>query len=301
MKFLSFLLILVCALYMSITCAEEVAITMDDPNCGSPAFLSLDERDQRILTVLKKNHVQAAYFVVGACVDNTEGKKFLQRWDRQGILLGNHTYSHKSINELSEEQYQADTLKNEKLLHSYSHYKNIFRFPYLKEGDTQTKRDSFRNFLRQHHYEWGSVTIDASDWYISSRLEKRLLENPNADIQPYKKYYLEHIWDRAQYYDALAKKVIGRSPKHTLLVHHNVLNALFLYDLIQMFRDKGWKVIDADEAFKDPIFKQTPDIIPAGESLIWGLAKETHLYDDQLRYPGEDESYEKEAMDKLGL
>ena len=60
-------------------------------------------------------------------------------------------------------------------------------------------------------------------------------------------------------------------------------------------------MIDADEAFKDPIFKQTPDIIPAGESLIWGLAKETHLYDDQLRYPGEDESYEKEAMDKLGL
>ena len=89
-------------------------------------------------------------------------------------------------------------------------------------------------FLRQHHYEWGSVTIDASDWYISSRLEKRLLENPNADIQPYKKYYLEHIWDRAQYYDALAKKVTGRSPKHTLLVHHNLLNALFLDDLIQI-------------------------------------------------------------------
>ena len=51
-----------------------------------------------------------------------------------------------------------------------------------------------------------SVTIDASDWYISNRLEKRLAQNSNTDIVPYKKYYLEHIWNRAQYYDNLAKR-----------------------------------------------------------------------------------------------
>jgi hypothetical protein len=79
------------------------------------------------------------------------------------------------------------------------------------------------------------------------------------------------------------------------------LNAFFLDDVIQMFKDKGWKVINADEAFQDPIFKMLPNTLPAGESLIWALAKQTGRYNDKLRYPGEDESYEKEAMDKLGL
>jgi hypothetical protein len=202
---------------------------------------------------------------------------------------------------VSVEEYELDTLRNENLLRSYSHYEKILRFPYLKEGDTIAKRDAFRDFLHANHYKFGSVTIDASDWYISNRLEKRLAEDPNADITPYKKYYLEHMWDRAQYYDNLAKEVIGRSPKHTLLMHHNLLNALFLDDLIQMFKEKGWEVINADDAFRDPIFKMTPNILPAGESLIWALAKETGRYEDKLRYPGEDESYEKDAMDKLGL
>lgn len=281
--------------------AQEVAITIDDPNCGDPVFFSHEERDQKILTALKKHHLKAAFFVIGACVDTKEGKTFLQRWNDEGILLGNHTYSHKSINDVSEKQYEADTLKNEKLLQSYSHYKNIFRFPYLKEGNTIAKRDAFREFLHKNHYAFGSVTIDASDWYISSRLEKRLTGNPNADITLYRKYYLEHMWNRAQYYDSLAKEVVGRSPKHILLMHHNLLNALFLDDLIQMFKSRGWKVIDADKAFQDPIFNLTPNILPAGESLIWAIAKETGRYDNKLRYPAESDFYEKAAMDRLGL
>jgi hypothetical protein len=62
--------------------------------------------------------------------------------------------------------FENDTLKNEKLLMIYKNYKNILRFPYLKEGNTIAKRNKFRIFLSQHHYVNGSVTIDASDWYI---------------------------------------------------------------------------------------------------------------------------------------
>jgi hypothetical protein len=44
-----------------------------------------------------------------------------------------------------------------------------------------------------------------------------------------------------------------------------------------------------------------PKIVPAGESLIWALAKETGKFDKVLRYPGEDSEYENAKMDKLGL
>jgi len=70
---------------------------------------------------------------------------------------------------------------------------------------------------------------------------------------------------------------------------------------LDMFESKGWKLIDAEEAFKDPVFAATPNIVPAGESIIWALAKETGKFDKLLRYPGEDSEYENAKMDKLGL
>ena len=53
-------------------------------------------------------------------------------------------------------------------------------------------------------------------------------------------------------------------------------------------------------AFEDPVFLKEPQTLPAGESLIWALAKETGKFNDRLRYPGEDDTYEK-PMDALNL
>jgi hypothetical protein len=79
------------------------------------------------------------------------------------------------------------------------------------------------------------------------------------------------------------------------------VTALFLDDLLQMFEKKGWKLINAERAFKDPVFKKFPNVVPAGESIIWSLAKESGKFENELRYPAEDERYEKQKMDKLGL
>ncbi|CAM1340626.1 hypothetical protein [Tenacibaculum aestuarii] len=70
-------------------------------------------------------------------------------------------------------------------------------------------------------------------------------------------------------------------------------------DLIQLFKEKGWKVISSQEAYTDPIYTITP--INAGESLIYSLAKDSKKFEGKLRYPAEDSRYEKEKMDKLGL
>ena len=107
--------------------------------------------------------------------------------------------------------------------------------------------------------------------------------------------------DRATYYNELAKDLLGRQIKHTLLIHHNLLNALFFNDLINMFKEKGWEFVDVSEAYQDEIYSKFPNTLPAGESIIWSLAKESCKYDSLLRYPGEDERYEKDKMDKLGL
>jgi hypothetical protein len=60
-------------------------------------------------------------------------------------------------------------------------------------------------------------------------------------------------------------------------------------------------LIDAKDAFKDPIFSAEPKVVPAGESIVWSLAKENGTIAKSLRYPAEDGEYETERMNKLGL
>lgn len=281
--------------------ASEVAITIDDFNLKDGPLMTLKEKDERILNILEKNQVEIALFVIAGVLDRPLTKERLAIWDRTNHIIANHTYTHAFYRRLSFQEFSQEMWKADGVLSQYNNFQRYFRFPALKEGNTREKRDQMRAFLKARGYSQGYVTIDTSDWYINNRLISRLTQNLTTDLKPYRDFYLKHIWDRAEFYDGLSQKVLGRSVKHTLLIHHNLLNALFLSDLIEMFRSKGWKIISAREAFQDPVFRLEPNIVPAGESILWGLAKEAGRFNDMLRYPGEDGEYEKEPMDKLGL
>ncbi|HEX6718395.1 MAG TPA: polysaccharide deacetylase family protein [Pyrinomonadaceae bacterium] len=283
--------------------APQFSITMDDFNWQNPVKLSAAERNQSILDTLHSHSIKAALFVVGRNIEADEGKQLLSAWDKAGHMIGNHTYSHRNYNSSSTivADYEQDILRAEALLKNFSTFRKCFRFPALKEGDTAAKRDAMRAFLAQHGYRVGHVTVDNSDWAIDQRLTARLKKDPSADVKPYRDFYMEHMWARAEYYDTLAHRVLGRPVKHTVLVHFNLLNGLFLNDLIAMLKSKGWQPIDAEEAFRDPVFSAKPNILPAGESIVWSLAKEKGTIAKSLRYPAEDGEYENARMDKLGL
>ncbi len=283
--------------------ASEVSFTVDDPEVSESPIYNVKERNDKILEAFSKYNIQSALFVCGKRIDNPEGKILLETWNKSGHLIANHSYSHHYYNSknISFETYLEDFLKVEPLISKYKNFTRLYRFPYLKEGDSTEKRDQMRLALEKNNYRQGHVTIDASDWYIDSRLRERLKIDPKTDLKPYKDFYLKHMWNRSIFYSNLAKKVYRREIKHTILIHHNLLNALFLKDLIQMFKNNGWKIISAKEAFNDSIYQLQPNIIPAGESIVWASAKETGKFENILRYPAEDGKYEKTEMDELGL
>ena len=280
----------------------QISITMDDFNWQNAVYQSAVARNRSILSTLNAHSIKAALFVVGRNVESEEGQQLLDEWNKAGHLIGNHTYSHQNLNSPSMklETYTADIAKAETLLKTFSRFQKYFRFPMLNEGDTAAKRDGVRTFLSEHGYRVGHVTIDTSDWVITSRLSDRLAKDPSADVKPFRDFYLEHMWDRAQYYDSLARRVLGRPVKHTILMHYNLLNGLVLGDLIEMFKSKGWKFIDASEALADPVFSAKPEVLPAGESIVWALAKANGTI-ASLKYPAEDGNDVVEQMKKLGL
>lgn len=281
----------------------QIAITMDDPQVKPAYGLSAVEVNRRILDALEKHKIKAGLFVCGMRVDSQDGKQLLSTWNDAGHMLGNHSYSHLFLHsqKVTLAAYCDDIAKGEAVISGYSQFQKRFRHPFFKEGDTAEKRDGVRKFLADRGYRHGRATIDASDWAIDDRLTKRVAKDSTADLAPYRKFYLDHLWERAQFYDDLAVKALGRRPAHTLLVHHRLLNALFLGDVLDMFQKRGWEPISAEKAYNDPIYQKQPNILPAGESLVWALAKETGKFESVLRYPGEDDVYENPKMDASGL
>lgn len=280
---------------------SQISITLDDFVLFDVPAMSAAERNRRILDALRRERLQAAMFVAGRYVNTDEKRAHLRAWSDAGHIIANHSFSHLHYPSVSFAEFSADMMRGEAVIRDFPQFRKMFRFPFLKEGDTVEKRDGMRAFLREHEYRNGHVTIDASDWYVDERLRRRLTQNPRAPLAPYRRFYLAHLWERAQFYDRLAQQVLGRKIKHTLLLHHNVINGLFLGDVLRMFKTRGWRLVDADVAFADAVFASQPNTLPAGESLVWALAKETGRFERTLRYPGEDSVYERVRMDRLNL
>lgn len=280
-----------------------ISLTMDDPNIYFESRMKWQEANKRILSALEDHKLKAALFVCGKRIDQPEAKGLVAQWDDAGHLICNHSYSHLMFTDpaITYDQFSSDFLRNEPLIAPYRHRTQLFRYPFLKEGDTAEKRDRFRALLKSNGYKVGHVTVDASDWYVNQRIAERMEKDHQAKLEPYRDYLVAHLLDRAAFYRQLSVEVVGREIPHTLLIHYSYMNALFLSNVLQAFEQVGWQWIDADRAYRDPVFQREPQILPAGESLVWALAKEGGRFNDRLRYPGEDGEYEKAKMDALGL
>jgi peptidoglycan/xylan/chitin deacetylase (PgdA/CDA1 family) len=163
----------------------QVAITMDDFTWSANTVrLTGDERNRAILAALQALSLKAALFVRASNIEAYQGKALLKSWDTAGHLIANHTYSHWSYNDpqMTSTAFEQDILRAERLLKDFPRFRKLFRFPFLKEGDTAAKRDAMRSFLAAHGYRTGHVTIDTSDWVVDDRLRKRLTKDPAADL-----------------------------------------------------------------------------------------------------------------------
>lgn len=277
------------------------SITIDDFNLSTGPVRYRAARSRAVLDALTGVGIKAGGFVAGKYIDDAAGRELLGSWAEEGHLIGNHTYSHAWHGGANPPNLGADIDRCAALIAPYATTRPLFRFPYLAEGRTPETRDRMRAALQERGLSNAHVTIDASDWYVDQRLRERLEKDPNADIAPYGEFLASHLFERARFYDGMAREVLGYSPPHTLLIHHTLATALFLPRVLEVFKTAGWRAIDAADAFAHPIYQAQPDIAPVGNSLIWQLAKADGRFDSQLRSPGEDGAYEKPAMDALGL
>jgi hypothetical protein len=85
------------------------------------------------------------------------------------------------------------------------------------------------------------------------------------------------VRQRALAYRALAQRLQGRDIAQVMLMHHNLLNALWLGDVIAQFKDMGWNIVAPQAAFADPIYQLVPEHAVPGQSLLLSMARSLGL------------------------
>lgn len=230
---------------------REIAITIDDlPFVGSgsstPASLKrTQERFMALVNALVENEVPATGFAIGGAVAKNEWD-LMETFRNQGFTIGNHTYTHRSLNAISAEKYIADIERADvKLAHVMTEPK-YFRYPYLAEGKGE-KKQKVLDYLAAHQYTIAPVTIDSKDYEFNARFYRIPYRQRAQSIKQFKKRYLAYIWQQTLKAEKRAK---GQPVKQILLIHANLLNSLCLRDIIEMYKSNGYKFISLADALK---------------------------------------------------
>ena len=286
--------------FTRIMTARRLCVTFDDFMVDENGPMSVAEVVERMRSTLDKVGLQVIGFPIASLLCSGALRDPLSSWSEAGHSIGNHTFSHLKGGVEDPENFIADVLEAEKHLLSFPTFTKFFRFPFLDEGKSRPIRDSLRSLLRTHGYVVAPVTVDTSDWFISSRLSDGIMSGSRSDIEGYRLYYLDHVRTRALYYEDLARSYAPLDVCHVLLLHINVAAALFLEDLLVMLWNMGFQLIGAKDALDQ--VQEFPDVdtIPAGQSTLWSLAK-ARQHPGPLRYPAEDGKYELPNMVALGL
>jgi peptidoglycan/xylan/chitin deacetylase (PgdA/CDA1 family) len=247
---------------------RRIALTFDDlPGVSQRSSLTvLDDINTRLLATLRIERVPAVGFVNERGLD-VPGERdarvaILRQWIGSTLTLGNHTYSHKSINDTPLEAYQADVLKGEiatrRLLDAAGHALVWFRHPYTHTGPTPEFKAALNVFLPEHGYKVAPFTIEAVDYAFAAVYERALLAGEQARADDTMAAYLAHQDNMVAFAEALAMDTFGRDIPQILLGHVNRLNADAMPELVRRLRARGYIFVTLDSAIDDEAY-DTPD------------------------------------------
>ncbi|KQM24540.1 MULTISPECIES: polysaccharide deacetylase family protein [unclassified Sphingomonas] len=258
---------------------KRIALTFDDAPRARGPFLTPDERTARLIVGLRKAKVrQAAFFVVPgnlAAPDGVGGERRIAAYVKAGHVIANHSFSHPALKSMTAEAYLADIDRASGWLMGRKGLRPWFRFPFLDEGGTdKAKRDAVRAGLAARKLSNGYVTVDGSDWNIEGlTLEARKAGKP-VDMDALRDLYVETHVESAEFSDRLAKQALGRQPVQVMLLHETDLAAYWIADLVAALRKKGWEIVTADVAYRDPIARAQPDTPSAQGNRLEAMAWE---------------------------
>lgn len=278
--------LLMCA--QAVGATREIAITLDDAPREDSAHFDGATRTAKLIATLKRAEVAQIAFFCNSVRMDAAGAARIKAYADAGHLIANHSHTHADLDRVGVQAFVADIDSADHALRGFPNFRPWFRFPYLHEGRTIEVRDALRRELKQRKLLSAYVTVDTFDWHMDRMFQDAVAARRTVDFDRLRDAYVDLLSDSIEFYDEVAVKQLGRSPRHVLLLHENDLAALYLGDLVKRLRKTGWKIISPDLAFQDPIASVEPDTLVLGAGRVIALAT-------AKGYTGPTERWEDEA------
>lgn len=218
--------------------AREIALTIDDLPMAQEFF-------SKIVQALEAHKAPAIGFVIAERI-NPQSMPHMHAFLAAGFMIGSHSYAHPNLRKISAELYIADLEHADKILAPLMTGTKYFRYPYLAEGKWSSKQKVL-DYLSAHHYTVAPVTIDSRDFEFNQEFLKHKEQNNPAVMREFKQRYLDFVWEQTQ---KAERRQHCNATKQVILLHANVLNSLFLGDLLQMYAAHGYRFITLSEALQ---------------------------------------------------
>ena len=258
---------------------RAVSITIDDLPAASANTMdaaTMTQMTAKLLTTIRDQKVPCIGFVNEKKLykfgEVDERIKALQMWLDYGCELGNHTFSHASLNKVPLQTWEEEVMRGETvtsmLMAQHKMKIRYLRHPYLDTGrDLETRRKA-EEFLTQRGYRIAPITLDAWDWMYATVYEDA---KKRGDVALQKKLvdsYLDHSDKVFAYSEQLSVRLLGYETRQILLIHANQLEADHIGELFDLFRKRGYRFITLEEALSDSAYS-SPDTYVGEEGTGW--------------------------------
>ena len=258
---------------------RQVAVTIDDLPSGMADRLpaaDITAMTAKLLGTLRDQKIPVVGFVNEKKLykpgEVDERIKALGMWLDYGFELGNHTFSHASLNQIELKNWEDDVVQGETvtrmLLAQHKMKLRYFRHPYLDTGRDLLTRRKAEEFLTQRGYRIAPITLDGWDWMFAGLYEDARKRNDTALQQQIVKEYLSYHDAAIAYAEQTSAKVVGYEPRQILLLHASNLEADHIGELLDLLRKRGYRFITLGDALSDPAYS-LPDNYVGEEGTGW--------------------------------
>jgi cellulose synthase/poly-beta-1,6-N-acetylglucosamine synthase-like glycosyltransferase/peptidoglycan/xylan/chitin deacetylase (PgdA/CDA1 family)/spore germination protein YaaH len=193
----------------------QVALTFDD---GPDATWT-----PRVLDILEAKHAPATFFVIGE--NAISHPSLLNRIVAGGSELGNHSYTHPNLAQVSPRGTRLELNATQRLIEAYTrHSTRLFRAPYFGDAEPTTSEELRPAYeAQQAGYLNVGLHVDPDDWKrpgVQAIVQKALLAGNSDDPDRSTRIILLHDGggDRAQTVAALPAIIDGLRAKGLKLV-----------------------------------------------------------------------------------
>ena len=256
---------------------RTVALTFDDlPIAATKDPAEAQSVNRALLDALKKHHAPAIGFVNEKTVrelGRDNGKRILEQWVRDGFDLGNHTFSHADLNNITLEQFKQEVVTGENsfrpMLTEVGKTPRYLRFPYNHSGDTGEKHDSVALFLKQRGYQVAACTIDNEDYLFNSAYIQMRAKQDDASAARLRAEYLAYTAVEIDYYVSLHEQVFDREIPQVMQLHANRLNADVIDQILHIFEERQYRFVSLEAAQSDPPYR-VPETFVTKFGWMWG-------------------------------